>query len=695
MRNLTLRLIFISGFLLLLQASLIAQQCPDTQPVVIGPDVVRAGQTVTYMTYAIPNHTYAWSVSGGGSIVGSPASNQVTIAWGNTPTTATVSVNEINSLVPGCTSVQAQKTITLQPLLHAYFYYQFDPTGGCYYNVVNFTADPNVSVHPNDPTVTYTWDFGDGTGSHAGTAAQQYTFPITGAYLPPHTFPVKLTIQTPSGQTDEITDYVYVDPDKFKPLADITSITPPTPNCLYNQYTFSGSGSLPKPPSNPDLTIKIKYCDWYIDGVKFFHSGDGITIPCSMIANYTFAAPGTYNISLTVTNTINCENTTSTSLTVGNTVPIASFTFAQACVNELTPFTDISQANTGVITDWYWSWGDGSGTEHYSIPGSPPPIPVTHTFHDLNSHDVTLRVINSNGCENTTVVVPVQAEPSPQANFAYPSVICTGDVVQFTNLSSPLTGSPIVAYLWNFDDPLSPSNTSTDQNPQHLFSGPGSYHVSLKVTNQNGCVNTKTLTTNPLIVNPHPDIDFTISQGAGAYDQTFVSIINPTQHVGNNVYWEFGDGLNGFGSPISHTYPGPGGYTVRCTATDMATGCTNVVEHDILLGAPPAPCFTANPPNQCQNVAILFVPCPPGGLITTEDWDFGDGSGIQHFVAPNVPASPTHAYAAPGPYHVTRVLNQGTPLEAQFDLWVTIFDAPTANFIWFSDPAHLHQTQAC
>ncbi|MCX6287239.1 MAG: PKD domain-containing protein [Bacteroidetes bacterium] len=165
--------------------------------------------------------------------------------------------------------------------------------------------------------------------------------------------------------------------------------------------------------------------------------------------------------------------------------------------------------------------------------------------------------------------------------------------------------------------------------------------------------------------------------------------------MGNNVYWEFGDGLNGFGSPISHTYPGPGGYTVRCTATDMATGCTNVVQHDILLGAPPAPCFTANPPNQCQNVAILFVPCPPGGLITTEDWDFGDGSGIQHFVAPNVPASPTHAYAAPGPYHVTRVLNQGTPLEAQFDLWVTIFDAPTANFIWFSDPAHLHQTQAC
>ncbi|MEI6888655.1 MAG: PKD domain-containing protein [Bacteroidota bacterium] len=693
MRNLTLRLTFISGFLLLSYASLFAQ-CRDTQPVVIGPDVVRAGQTVTYMTNAIPGHTYIWSLPSGGSISGSSITNQVTVVWGNTPTTATLTINEKNSADLPCNAVSASITVAIQPLLHSYFYYQFDPTGGCYYNVVNFTADPNVSVHPNDPTVTYTWDFGDGTGSHLGTAAQSWTFPITGAYAPPHTFPVKLTIQNPAGQTDEITDYVYVDPDKFKPTADLTSVT--APNCLYNQYVFSAAGSLPKPASNPDVTIKIKYCDWYIDGVLFYHSGDGVTIPCSMTATYTFLAPGTYNVSVKVTNTINCESTTTPqAVVVGNTVPVAAFTFNQACVNEATIFTDISQANTGSMTDWWWSWGDGSGTDHYSTTGTPPPVPLIHIFTDLLPHNVTLRVMNSNGCENATIAVPVQAEPSPRADFSYPTITCTGDIVQFTDMSSPLTGSPIASYLWNFDDPASPSNSSTDQNPIHLFSGPGIYHVSLIVTNQNGCANTKILQTSPLVVNPRPDIDFASAQGATAYEQTFTAQVNPAQHVSNNVYWEFGDGTNGFGSPITHTYPGPGGYTVRCTATDMVTGCTNFVTHDVSLGAPPAACFTANPPNQCQNVDVLFVPCPPGGLITTEDWDFGDGSGIQHFVAPNVPASPTHAYAGPGPYHVTRVLNLGTPLETQFDLWVTIYDAPTANFIWFSDPAHLHQTQAC
>jgi len=699
MRNLTLRLIFISGFLLICRASLLAQPCPDTQPVVIGPDVVRAGQTVNYWTNAIPGHTYLWATPAGGAISGSNTSNQVTIVWGTTPATTTLSVTEVNTAVNGCTGVTAQKTITLQPLLHAYFYYQFDPTGGCYYNIVNFTADPNVSVHPNDPTVTYTWNFGDGTGNHLGTMSQQNTFPITGAYAPPHTFPVTLIIQNPAGQVDSITDYVYVDPDKFKPTANITSVTPPTPNCLYNAYTFDASGSLPKPASNPDATIKIKYCDWFVynsSGVldTVIHKGDGVTIPCSMTANYTFPTPGTYTLSLTITNTINCTNTTSTQVVVGNTIPAAAFTFTQACVNEPTPFTDQSMANTGSITDWWWTWGDGSGVQHFSIPGNPPPVPMTHTFTDLNSHNVTLQVMNSNGCTNTSVAVPVQAAPSPQADFSYPTVICNGDIVQFTDKSSPLTGSAIVAYFWNFDDPSSSSPTSTLENPQHLFSGPGSYHVSLTVTNQNGCANTKTLTTNPLVVNPHPDIDFTSAQGGTSYTEIFTAQVNATQNVGNNVFWQFGDGTNGFGSPITHLYPGPGQYTITCTATDMVTGCTNTVQHTIMLGSPPAPCFTANPQTQCQNVPILFVPCPPGGLITTEDWNFGD-TQTAHYVFPNVPASPTHTYTSPGPFLVTRVLNQGTSTEATFSLWVTIFDAPTANFIWFSDSTHLHQGQAC
>ncbi|MEI7425286.1 MAG: PKD domain-containing protein, partial [Candidatus Staskawiczbacteria bacterium] len=308
-------------------------------------------------------------------------------------------------------------------------------------------------------------------------------------------------------------------------------------------------------------------------------------------------------------------------------------------------------------------------------------------------HNVVLKVKNTNLCENTYQTT-VQAQPSPNANFAFTPVICDGNPVQFTDMSSPLTGSPIASYLWDFGDPSSPNNTSTDRSPQHLFTAAGSYIVTLTVTNQMGCINTKTLSGNPLVVNPHPDIDFTSALGSTAFEATFTSQVNPAQNVGNNVYWEFGDGLMGAGSPITHAFPGPGNYTVKCKAIDMVTGCTDSVLHNVVLGAPPAACFTANPPNQCQNAVILFQACPPGGLITSETWDFGDGLPPVVYPPP-YPISPSHAYAAPGWKHVVRTINAGTATEATWSIDVYIYEAPTANFIWFSDPAHLHQHQAC
>lgn len=50
----------------------------------------------------------------------------------------------------------------------------------------------------------------------------------------------------------------------------------------------------------------------------------------------------------------------------------------------------------------------------------------------------------------------------------------------------------IVSWEWNFGDPASDSNSSTEQNPVHSFTNPGSYTVTLTVTNEMGCTNTVT-----------------------------------------------------------------------------------------------------------------------------------------------------------------------------------------------------------
>ncbi len=62
---------------------------------------------------------------------------------------------------------------------------------------------------------------------------------------------------------------------------------------------------------------------------------------------------------------------------------------------------------------------------------------------------------------------------------ASPTTACPGSTVSFTDQS---TGSP-TSWAWNFGDPGSgANNTSSLQNPQHIFSGTGAYDISLTVS---------------------------------------------------------------------------------------------------------------------------------------------------------------------------------------------------------------------
>ncbi len=679
-----------------------AQQCPDTYPKITGPDVVGASSnSVRYTTPYIAGHTYNWVVYLEPSTVVGGSSTYELYQVFSTPGNYRIELTEGIS-GNSCTPVSVTPlSVLVKPMLAAHLYYEFDAVHRCFYNEVYFAGTGDGHYPAQDLSVSFEWKWRVYNPASPGpwqtTSITTYrpdsvmiAFPSTAGI----TYEVNLKVsKTIAGilWDDEITDYVYVDPDKYRPVAVLA--TPVTPPCLDQAFNFSAEGSQATfMPTNETITEII----WdFGDG-----TGDTATSPWPSIppvpltTTHTYLVPASgVVVTVKLVNSKGCDITKSITIDVPNTIPVANFLSSPACVGEAAAFTDQSLASTGTITDWWWYWDDSSPTTYYSIPGNPPPAIVYHTFTDLATHNVTLKVRNSNGCVNTTPPIAMAAQPSPLANFTYPVTICSGDVVQFTDLSSPLTGSSIATWEWDFGDPTSPNNTSGDPNPTHLFSGPGNYIVTLTVTNHAGCANTKILST-PLVVNPHPDIDFTIAQGATAYVQTFTAQINPLQNVGNNVYWNFGDGNSGFGSPITHNYPGPGAYTVSCTAIDMVTGCETVVTHEVIMGAPPAPCFTANPPNQCQNVPILFVPCPPGGLITTENWDFGDGT-TAIFTAPNVPASPNHTYTAPGPFHVTRVLNLGTPMEATFDLWVNIYESPAAHFTWFSDSAHMHQGQAC
>lgn len=670
----SVRLLFLSIFL----TSAVVQswaQCPDTEPRITGPAVVceSATNVVSYSTPEITGHTYSWSVqrispgSGGWSVIGSSTSAQFSVRWTDVGTFRITLQEGISGNV--CTPKQATLDVNTQPFLAAYYYYTFDPLYGCYYNIVSFTGD--VSLH-SDPNITYSWDFGD-LSAVSTDINPIHTFPTT----PGITYTVVLTIQDSEGNQDQITDFVYVDPNKYKPDPQFTA----TPvGCLYDGTSFDASASQATHAITTETIIHFKWV---------WGDGDSVVLPGTQpITNHIYASPGTYHVKLTVTNSKGCFETLVQDVTVASTIPTAVCEISPACLNEITYFDPHNSVTpVGTITDLVWNFGDGS------------PVVTTHDINEIVEHTylslgpfppATLKVINSMGCESEVFTQPVEIFRAPRAGFDHGNA-CLGTPVIFTNTSQREGGSEIVGYLWDFGD----GNTSTEESPAYMYSGAGTFHVTMRVTNADNCFD---VWEDDILVSPNPDVDFSAAIGTTPYEVTFQEILNPSQFVGNNLQWDFGDGQAGVGPHPTHIYPGPGTFVVTLVGTDMQTGCPTTVQHSVTVGATPNAFFSANPQIQCQGVPINFIPAiPPGGLITTEDWYYNDGStpSPEHFDWPNTPAFPVHVFAGPGTFLVERYVNRGTALEAYWSVYVTIHPQPGAQFTWFSDQTLTHQGKAC
>jgi len=672
-----LRLLVFTAILAVLSVQMNAAGCADVYPQILGPQSVREGQTVTYFAPLVAGHTYLWSLPDGGGALGATSSDAnytyQTITWStlNPAQDFRVQLKETFTCF-----VVTFITVHVNPQIHAYFYYQ-SPLGKCYDNVVSFTGSTSFSTDPSDPITSYTWDFNDGTGT-VTTANTLHTFP--GPF--PQTFTVTLTVSDARGFTDVITDYVFVDPNRYQASAVIDP--PVLPNCLYTAVPFVGSNSLAKPASSTATIDMYSYTWNFGDG-----TGDTVILwPSSPNKSHTYLTWGTYRVKLTVQNTYNCKNTDSVDVVIQNTLPVAGFINDPPCLGISTQFHDASTTPIGTITNWSWNFDDPTGTGNI-ITGNANP---THTYNTAKGYYPSITVTNSNGCSSTfKLTTPLIVAPSPVANFDYTSA-CNGEAVHFTNTSTTSGGTAITGYEWDIN-----GEVKTTKDIDYTFPAAATYPVTLIITNANGCKNQKTVS---VVVNPPPDVDFTFNGTIVNYQFIFTAIVNPAQHVSNNLTWEFGDGSGpAHGSTATHTFPGAGTFTVRVTGTDMVTGCSNYKEQQVTAGAPPSAFFTASPADQCEGLPVSFTAGPPGGLITAEHWDYHDGT-TQDFVSGTLccPANPTHIFVAPGnvgPYHVTRVVNPGTASEATWDVYGTIYPKPTAQFIWFSDATETWQGRTC
>ena len=309
------------------------------------------------------------------------------------------------------------------------------------------------------------------------------------------------------------------------------------------------------------LTINPVYFDTTYVEICY---GDSLQLPGGSWVNTT----GLYYDSLM--SVWNCDSIICNDLYVYSEI-FVDFTFSPIDPDQgdTVYFTDQSSSSNGYITQWIWYFGDGDSAV-INYPDNPD---VEHVYSDSGSYQATLSVMDSVNCTNdTTKTINVfQGNPIyPVADFSY-EYTCLNLYTQFTDLSSVNGGSPLASWFWDFDDPASGNNTSTLQNPEHLFSISGNFDVSLVVTNADNLSDTviKTLNAYPL-----PDVSITASPDSAMPG-------TPIQFYGNaNVStiiswnWNFGDGVSSTLQNPVHTYQDLGMYNVSLSVTDTSS-CTN------------------------------------------------------------------------------------------------------------------------
>ncbi|MEL6606314.1 MAG: PKD domain-containing protein, partial [Cyanobacteria bacterium J06614_10] len=168
-----------------------------------------------------------------------------------------------------------------------------------------------------------------------------------------------------------------------------------------------------------------------------------------------------------------CSDTDTIRLEI-NPTPQADYFASQAsgCEGLMVSFIE----NSDDAIAYRWDFGDGSPLSNESNP--------THTYASAGSYVVTLTTIGMGGCETTTSHITVEVSDSGFADFGSDPIEGTevylpDASVQFADLSGNAQN-----WYWSFGD----GTISTEANPNHRFTDPGEYTVSLTVTDENGCV---------------------------------------------------------------------------------------------------------------------------------------------------------------------------------------------------------------
>jgi PKD repeat protein len=522
--------------------------------------------------------------------------------------------------------------------------------------------DGRSSTDPNGEQLSYLWNFGDGdtaTGSQT-----QHTFDRPGLA----TVVLRVT-NTRTGRFGEAS--VDIDVTNNRPQALVTASPrsgPPSSECVTLGYcSLTVEFSAAQSTDTEDRADQMTYVWNFGDGAS---ANDALNPGTAFVNTSHFYSaredgslcttsnPCEFTATLTVYDSGGKSDGDTVTIMVGNSLPVANITHSSLTGSD--PFTVVYNSINCFDPDpedtlsIEWVWGDGTPNETYGIGGVAGDGLVPHEYV-LPAGESTatyqtfavLRDLDSGGNPRggevvwgpTTVTIREASEgssdPTPCFNICSeapcfetdPTVPRLGE--EFTvdagcSHDNP-PGGQIASFAWDFAD----GTTATGMTATHTYNQPGTYAISLTVTDSESPANSRSTfravsipDDGPVVVENAPPIPAFVVNPPNGYAEVTLFTFDASGSTdpdgpssGLTYRWNFGDGTTAVGKVATHTYdePNPDGsasYIVRLTVRDEGNASADAIQ---LVGVadnegnlPPVAHIATGPRSGTAPVSLTF-----------------------------------------------------------------------------------------
>ncbi len=351
--------------------------------------------------------------------------------------TYNVSLVAIKTHLPGVSCADtARRTIVVKDTLPLTYNVSPDK-GACTPLLVQFS-------HNQFPSVSTTWEFGDGKYSNSESAVH--------SYLQNGEYQSRLIVKTQGG-------------------------------CVYTgsrNISINGPAGTAKVQAGyqcAGVPLRFEATAFNTDSIEW-HFGDGQKmVTKNRVINHVYEAAGLYVPRAFFRSAGGCVFEVPLRDTIKVDRVKAGFTYNmnQVCGYTEVRFTDTTRSLFGKSLV-QWSFGDGTVSTGAS---------QSRRFTASNNYKVVLMVAGVSGCTDTVSVnLPVTVKSSPVVDFKLPSVVCNNETVAMD--AFVLSSDSVQVLQWQFNNGF----VSNRAKLNYVFSAPGTQSVTLIAGTVAGCYDT-------------------------------------------------------------------------------------------------------------------------------------------------------------------------------------------------------------